>query len=117
MTNLDKLITSVRRTRTGLGCMAVTVVGICSCKSSDNSNKESKSQGGALVIHGTNPGAVKGAATIVFQDHGYKLSRMDKETLVFEKPGSNWDNLAYGNWMESKVWDRCKVTLDTVDAT
>ena len=66
----------------------------------------------SVSIPGTNAGVVRGAAIEVFESHGYKLARRDKELLVFEKKASSMNNVAYGNWTENPVWDRAKVEVE-----
>ena len=34
--------------------------------------------------------------------------------LVFEKKGSSMDNFAYGNWMDTAVWERIKIAVDAI---
>jgi hypothetical protein len=58
------------------------------------------------------PIQIAAAATAVFRDHGYKLSRKSTFGLVFEQQASNLNNLAYGNWIgDQPVWQRVKVEI------
>lgn len=65
----------------------------------------------SILVSNSSPGAVSGATIDVFENNGYKLARRDKELLVFEKQASKMSDLAYGNWTESRVWSRVKVTV------
>ncbi len=81
------------------------------CRTTDTSGTGSMA---SVTITNSSPGAVSGATIDVFENDGYKLARRDKELLVFEKQASKMSDLAYGNWTESRVWSRVKVTVKPV---
>lgn len=81
------------------------------CRTTDTSGTGSMA---FVAITNCSLGAASGATIDVFENNGYKLARRDKETLVFEKPASKMNDLAYGNWMEAKLWDRVKVHIKQV---
>lgn len=64
----------------------------------------------SVEIHGNTPGQIRSVATEVFRENGYITARSESETMIFEKKGSKWDNLAYGDWMGS-VWVRVEASL------
>jgi len=49
------------------------------------------------------------ATKAVFQGAAYEPGRADKDELVFERPGTAMNTLAYGDWYGSRVWERVKV--------
>lgn len=62
-------------------------------------------------IRGNTPGQIKPVALEVFQQQGYQVARATPNQLEFDKPATRWDNLAYGNWVDSPLWLRVKVDL------
>ena len=59
---------------------------------------------------------VEAAVTAVFGAHGYSKAGSDKETLVFERPGSRADQLLYGDFEETPMKDRVKVRIESTDS-
>ncbi len=53
----------------------------------------------------------------VFQQQGYQAVRTSPNELVFEKPGTRWSNLAYGNWVDSPTAYRVKLKLTVTGLT
>ena len=47
----------------------------------------------------------------VFQDNGYDLMPASAEAQVFEKKATALNNFAYGNWMDTAVWVRVRVSV------
>jgi hypothetical protein len=69
----------------------------------------------AVDINGNTPGQIHDAAVEVFQKNGYQVTNKDLEAMVFEKEGTKWDNLAYGNWEEdTPVWVRVKASIVSI---
>ena len=58
---------------------------------------------------------VEGAANAVFQDHGYTEMGSKNNVLTYEKPGSKTDQMLYGDFEDSRMTDRVKVTIDPLD--
>jgi hypothetical protein len=65
-----------------------------------------------LLIHGNTPGQIRKVTEQVFIEKGYESMRNKTSSLmVFEKKGTKWENLAYGDWSGS-VWIRVDVSLE-----
>ncbi|HVM47261.1 MAG TPA: hypothetical protein VMU04_04500 [Candidatus Acidoferrum sp.] len=64
-----------------------------------------------VEIHGQPHEKVADVAAEVFHDNGYTVTRKGWEHLIFEKPGSKMNNIAYRNWAEGPVWVRVKATV------
>jgi len=47
----------------------------------------------------------------VFKENQFQVGYAGPEKLVFEKPGSFMNELAYGSWMDSEVWIRVKLYI------
>lgn len=60
-------------------------------------------------IHGNTPGQIQPVAVEVFQKDGYQLAQKSSSEMVFEKLGTGWHNLAYGDWMGTPIWVRAKL--------
>jgi hypothetical protein len=79
------------------------------CKSTD---KPESARFASVEIQGSTAAQIRDAIMAVFQAHEYLLARPGMTKLVFERKGSNWNNLAYGNWIdETGVWVRVKVSV------
>jgi hypothetical protein len=64
------------------------------------------------------PGQVIQQATIaVFRDHYFTLMTDSPGQLVFTRPGSKWDNIAYGDFMDEKTTIRVKVAITPLDSS
>jgi len=71
-----------------------------------------KQETSELVIHGNTPGQIRRVTEQVFVEKGYESMHNDKTGLmVFEKKGTKWETLAYGDWSGS-VWVRVDVSLE-----
>lgn len=69
-------------------------------------------------IRGNTPGQIQPVAVEVFQKDGYQLAQRTPSEMVFEKLGSGWHNLAYGDWMGTPIWVRVKLqVVPTTDET
>jgi hypothetical protein len=84
------------------------------CKSTD---KPESARFASVEIHGSTPAPIRDAIVAVFQAHEYLLAGPGLTKLVFERKGSNWDNVAYGNWIDERgIWVRVKVTIVALGA-
>jgi hypothetical protein len=92
--------------------LGLALLALSGCGTSRGSGKSSTV---TVLIRETSPSAVRGATIDVFETHGYKVGRLDRQSLVFEKPGSKWNDIVYGDWMESRTWNRVRVEVETVD--
>jgi len=66
---------------------------------------------GSVEIRGVPIERIRDVTAEVFHDHGYKVAALGWTTLTFEKEGSLMNDLAYGNWMGSRVRVRVKASL------
>lgn len=62
-----------------------------------------------VEIHGNTPGQIQPVTIEVFQKDGYQLAQRTSTEMVFEKLGTGWHNLAYGDWMGTAIWVRVKL--------
>jgi hypothetical protein len=70
----------------------------------------------SVEIHGNTPGQIHDVAVVVFCEKGYKLAKTALTKLVFEKEGSSWRNIAYGNWIgDTPIWIRVKASIVPVE--
>ena len=67
---------------------------------------------GRVEIRGAPIERIRDVTTEVFHDHGYRVLASGWTTLTFEREGSLMNDIAYGNWMGSRIRVRVKVTLD-----
>ncbi len=89
--------------------LAAAGVALLGCKSAD---KPASASFASVRIAGHTRTQIRNVTMSVFQDEGYVLAGVDGSDLVFEKEGSTWDRVAYGNWIDDKpVWVRVKVSL------
>ena len=98
-----------------LALAGICALFMCGCSTTNTAGEKDKNSTASVQIHGISVGAVRGAAIDVFEGHGYKVGRMDRETVVFEKVASKWDNAAYGNWTEAQLYSRVQVTAQAMD--
>ena len=64
----------------------------------------------AVQITNHTPVEIRAATVAVFQQDGFAPAKAELPEMVFERQGSKWDNIAYGNWVDAnEVWSRAKV--------
>jgi len=68
----------------------------------------------SVEIRGNTPGQISEAAAEVFQSEGYEVAQGGPTHMVFEKKASAMDNFAYGNWLDTAVWERVKASIEPV---
>ncbi len=79
------------------------------CKSPD---KPASASFASVQISGHTPQEIRAATLSVFQQDGFMPVGVEGFDLVFEKEGSKWDRIAYGNWLDDNaVWLRVRVSL------
>jgi hypothetical protein len=96
--------------------LLLTAVAVCGCglagSGCQSTGDKSAGHFAAVEIRGNTPGQIGAMTGTVFQEHGFKETEPGFDRLVFEKPGSKMNNLAYGGWMgETPVWVRVKVSV------
>jgi hypothetical protein len=92
------------------GALSAAVAGeLCGCKSVDEPASASFA---AVQIRGHTPEQIRAATVVVFQENGYTSANERRGEMMFEKEGSRWDQIAYGNWVDSGgVWIRVKAAV------
>jgi hypothetical protein len=65
----------------------------------------------SVEIRGNTPGQISEAAVEVFKADGYELAHGGPTHMVFERKASAMSNLAYGNWLDTAVWERVKASI------
>ena len=94
--------------RVALGILALTLL-VPACSTTEQAQRRVLA---TVEIHGNTPGQIQPVAVEVYQKDGYQLARTTPGELVFEKLGSSWHNLAYGDWMGTPIWVRVKLQFD-----
>ncbi len=88
---------------------AAAGVVLLGCKSAD---KPASGSFASVQILGHTRQEIRAATLSVFQQDGFAPVGVEGVDLVFEKEGSKWDRIAYGNWIDDKgVWVRVRVSL------
>ena len=66
----------------------------------------------AVRIQGHTSEQIRAATVVVFQQDGYTAVDVHRAEMVFEKPGSRWDRIAHGSWIdEAPVAVRVRVSV------
>ena len=68
----------------------------------------------SVEIRGNTPGQISEAAAEVFQAEGYEVAKGGPTHMVFERKASGMNNFAYGNWLDTPVWERVKASVEPV---
>ena len=92
----------------GIGLVVVCSLLVLCCEST---GKPASGQFASVELQGNTPGQIRDVAVEVFKEHQYVVSRSRPDTMVFEREGTEWDNIAYGNWMGGAVWVRVKASI------
>ena len=91
--------------------LLVALVGaaVIGCKSVD---KPASGTFAAVRIQGHTSEQIRAATVVVFQQDGYTAVDVHRAEMVFEKPGSRWDRIAHGSWIdEAPVAVRVRVSV------
>jgi hypothetical protein len=83
------------------------------CRSTDRTDP---ARFAAVVIRGNTPGQIRNMTLEVFKEHDFSITVPTAATMVFEKKGTKWNTVAYGDWTGS-VWVRAEVSLVPVGET
>ena len=78
------------------------------CQSTGEPKPDSNSHAW-VIVPSANLELVHSAIESVFKEEFYETVRTELTQLVFEKPGSVMDGVAYGSWLQNSVWVRIKV--------
>jgi hypothetical protein len=87
------------------GLLGLTTQG---CRSS---KKPESARFASVEIRGFGADQISTRVQQVFREDGYSLAQENEQELIFEKKASTYNNIAYGNWLESVVWVRVKVKI------
>jgi len=89
--------------------LASASIGLIGCKSLD---KPESASFASVRIQGHTVEQIRAATVVVFQQDGYTPVDVGRSEMVFEKQGSRWDRIAYGNWIDdASVWVRVRVSV------
>lgn len=103
-------------TRHGL-LMVIVAIGACAffetgCRSPGVARKPAGNAVASVEIRGNTPGQISSVTEQVFSSKGYQLSQPGLDKMVFEKKGSTFQTLAYGDWPgDVPIWIRVKVSI------
>ena len=93
---------------TGL-LVALTALTGAGCKSAD---PHAPASFASARIEGHTAEQIRAAAAMVFAKDGYTATDVRHADLVFEKPGTQWERVAHGSWMdEAPFMIRVRLTL------
>ena len=89
--------------------LALTGAAVLSCKSVDQPASASFA---SVLIRGHTREQIRAATVVVFQQDGYTARDVHRAEMVFEKPGSQWDRIAHGSWVdEAPISVRVRVSV------
>jgi hypothetical protein len=89
--------------------VALVVGAVIGCKSADQHVSASFA---SVRIQGHTPEQIRAATAVVFQQDGYTARDVRRAEMIFEKPGSQWDRIAQGSWIdEAPVVIRVRVSV------
>jgi hypothetical protein len=92
--------------------VALASAAVFGCRSVDQPASASFA---SVCVQGHAPEQIRAATVVVFQEDGYSALDVHRAEMVFEKPGSQWDRIAYGNWIdEAPVSVRVRVSVAPV---
>jgi hypothetical protein len=92
--------------------VALAGAGVSGCKSVDQPGSESFA---SVRIQGHTAGQIRAATAVVFQQDGYATVDVRRPEMVFEKPGSEWDRITHGSWIdEAPMVIRVRVSVAPV---
>ena len=90
--------------------LVVCFLGTLGCHSTD---RPASASFASTTITGNTPGQIRDAAIVVFRQDGYKATRIDPNSLLFEKEGTKMNEIAYGSWLgDVPVWVRVKASVE-----
>jgi hypothetical protein len=92
------------------GLLAICL-GLSLCVGCSSTPKPDSDPLAYVEIHGQPHEKVADMAAQVFHDHGYTVTRNGWAHLVFEKQGSTMNDIAYGDWLDGRLWVRVKVSV------
>jgi len=65
----------------------------------------------SAYLEGVTPESIRQATLDVFKQEGFETSYAGPTRMVFERPGTTMDNVAYGGWYSGDIWLRVKVEI------
>jgi hypothetical protein len=93
--------------------LGIAVALVCSllplgCKST---GKPASAHFASVEIQGNTPGQIRDVTVEVFKEHEYLVTHSAPANMMFEKEGTEWDKVAYGNWLGGAVWIRVRASI------
>lgn len=68
-------------------------------------------------IEGHTPEQIRAAAALVFEQDGYTAKDVRHAEMIFEKPGTQWERIAHGSWIdEAPLMIRVRLTVVPVSS-
>jgi len=65
----------------------------------------------SVFVTNTTRSAISEAAFLVMRENGFIYKTSAEGSMVYEREGSKWDQVAYGGWFE-KIWTRVRIAVD-----
>ena len=93
----------------GLGLCAILIGLALGSGCASAPNKTGSPRLASIISTNHTPEQIDKATEKVLGSHGYALKKRLEAKLVFEKPGTFMNNLAYGDWYGGGIWDRIAV--------
>ena len=85
--------------------IAVAAAGLATgCSTTKNGSQRLAS----IIVENRSREQIEGSLVKIYESHAYRLKRKD-DKLIFEKPGTVMNALAYGDWYSGGVWERIEV--------
>jgi hypothetical protein len=88
----------------------VLVLALAGCSSDGPKVPRSHSMA-SVALQGPTTAQIRQTALDVFKENLFQASYAGPENLVFEKPGSRMNDMAYGGWFDEPVWVRVKLVI------
>jgi hypothetical protein len=91
--------------------LALCLTGLSGCQTT---NQPGAASHASVQIQGHSPAEIRQAATAVFSEAGYSLTTALSSEMVFDRPGSAWDEVKWGGLLSDGVTMRVKIRLSEI---
>lgn len=109
-----KPITSIYTLAAGLGLSLQLLSLTTGCQSPAGGKSDRLA---AIVVTNRPMSEIEDVTQTVFKENGYQVARHVLGNIVFEKKGTEGNNMVYGDWSENPVWVRIKVFVRRLGST
>jgi hypothetical protein len=103
--SLPKLAALIKTRPTSLCWITLAVACLLSGCSSTPPNKTGSHRLASIIVENRSADQIDASLVKVYESHAFHLRRKD-DNLIFEKPGTIMNTLAYGDWYGGAVWER-----------